>query len=424
MAKIIRTKIRAEGGITPEEKVMMAVHTKKWIDVAMRTDPIEPDKIIPAIEGLYAAAGLKKPRVVIVPSPLVMAFSYGAATWIWHCRKTDEATIAATDVATIVATIAATTSATDEATRKATSAATDAATRKAISAATDASTRKATSAATYEATRKATIAATIAATDLATYDATREATYAATRGATEVATSAATDEATAKSACFKLAGNGGIDCANRWWNVYQGGNMWAGWCAYLSAGRDILKLELPEYEKFKFYEDAAIHGGFRVMHEEFCIVSDFPEVINKDEQNRPHCETGASHKWRDGWELFHWHGVKVPKEWIVDKSLTAKEALSQTNTELRRAACEILGWAKILKELNAKVIDKEDDELLGELIEVNLPDHGKQRFLRVRCGTGREFAMRTSNKFTTVLEAQAAMRKQSVGEFKIPALRT
>ena len=38
---------------------MMAVHTKKWIDVAMRTDPIEPDKIIPAIEGLYAAAGLK-----------------------------------------------------------------------------------------------------------------------------------------------------------------------------------------------------------------------------------------------------------------------------------------------------------------------------------------------------------------------------
>ena len=100
MAKILRTPTRAEGGITPEEKVAMDAIAQKWIGIAMRTDPIEPDKIVPAIHALYAVAGLKQPRVVIVPSPLVMAFAYGASAWVWHCRKnpvTDFATASAPD---------------------------------------------------------------------------------------------------------------------------------------------------------------------------------------------------------------------------------------------------------------------------------------------------------------------------------------
>ena len=70
MTKIIRTKSKAHGGITPDEKRRMDEPAQLWIARAMRTEPIEPDKIIPAIEGLYEVAGLKKPRVVIVPSPV------------------------------------------------------------------------------------------------------------------------------------------------------------------------------------------------------------------------------------------------------------------------------------------------------------------------------------------------------------------
>lgn len=87
MAKIIRTPTRAEGGLMPDEERRMVEHTKMWVSRAFRTAPIEPSKIVPAIEGIYAAAGLKKPRVVIVPSPLVMAFAYGASAAIWHARK-------------------------------------------------------------------------------------------------------------------------------------------------------------------------------------------------------------------------------------------------------------------------------------------------------------------------------------------------
>ena len=63
--RIVRTPTKATGGITPEEKTRLDEHVKLWIARSFRTDPIEPDKIIPAIEGIYAAAGLKKPRASI-----------------------------------------------------------------------------------------------------------------------------------------------------------------------------------------------------------------------------------------------------------------------------------------------------------------------------------------------------------------------
>lgn len=343
MNKIVRSKTKATGGITPEEKDKLGIVAQKWIDIAMRTAPIEPDKIGPAIKGLYAAAGLKEPRIVIAPSPLVMAFAYGAAAWIWHCRKNGRI-------------------------------------------------------------------------------ATRAATDAATRAATRAATDAATDAAS--SVCRELAGQAGIACAKNWNGVYQGGNMWAGWCAHVNGMHDVIGLDLPEYAVYKYYEDAAMHGGLRVMHEEFCIVSDFPEVLKKDEQNRPHCEDGPSHRWRDGWSLYHWHGVRVPDEWIEDKaSLDPKTALAWPNIEQRRAACEIVGWARITKELDAATLDEDDDPEIGTLFEAEIPDSGKERFLQVRCGTGREFVIPVPREMKTALQANAWTYGLESYEYK-PEIRT
>lgn len=201
--------------------------------------------------------------------------------------------------------------------------------------------------------------------------------------------------------------------------------MWAGYDCYLTACRDILGLELREHEAYTHWEQAAIHGGFRVMHEEFCLVSDFPELILKDEQNRPHCETGPSHRWRDGWSLYHWHGIRVPAEWIENKaSLTPQVALSQTNMELRRAACEIIGWNRILSELDAKTIDRDNDPEIGELVEVSLPDlRNKARFLRVRCGTGREFAIGVPPHINKALDAQAWIVGLEPKDFQPPEIR-
>lgn len=202
--------------------------------------------------------------------------------------------------------------------------------------------------------------------------------------------------------------------------------MWIAWDSYLTAARDILGLRLPSHGAYKYWEDAAIHGGFRVLHPEFCIVSDFPEVLKVDDQNRPHCETGPSHRWRDGWSLYHWHGTVVPEEWIEDRaSLTPEIALKWENIEQRRAACEILGWAKVLAALKGETIDKDDDPEIGELIEASIPGSGKERFLRVLCGTKREFVLPVPREMKTALQANAwTFGFDDMRQFFKPEVRT
>ena len=412
MAKIIRTPTKAHGGITLDEKRRMDDHVKLWTARAFRTDPIEPEKIVPAIEGLYAIAGLKTPRVVIVPSPLVMAFAYGAASAILHTRN-----------ATYNATLAATHNATHNATRNATLAATHNATYNA--------TLAATSAATLDATDNATYSATLAATDNATLDATYNATLGATHNATRNATLAATDSAA--EVCKLLAGSFGLECAIRWSSNYQGGNTWASYDCYLTAARDILGLQLPSHAAYAHWEQAAIHGGFRVMHEDFCMVSDFPEFIRIDDMNRPHCETGPSHRWRDGWSLYHWHGVSVPAHWIEQRAtLDPNEVIKVENVEQRAVGAEIVGWPRMLDVLKARVIHDSGNDDMGQLIELTLPGLREPgRFLKAKCprnGIIVEGVPYISDidglPIDTALAAQAWRVGDAMSEYEHPTRRT
>ena len=187
----------------------------------------------------------------------------------------------------------------------------------------------------------------------------------------------------------------------------------------------LFRSRLKEHENYKFWEDAAIHGTFRVMHEKFCIVSDFPEHLGIHDQNRAHGQEGPSHRWRDGWALYHWHGTAVPENWIMNKkSLTAKQAITWKNIEQRRAAIEIVGWANVLDQLDAKVIDEDGDPEIGTLLEVDLPDIGKEKFLRVQCGTGRTFAIPVPPEMRTALEAQSWTWFLEPKDFAIPEIRT
>ncbi len=321
--KIVRTPTRAEGGITAEEKAQMDIIAQEWIDIAMRTDPIDPQKIVPAIEALYAAAKLKKPRVVIVPSPLVMAFAYGASAWTWYCRH------------------------------------------------------NATYAATRDATNAATRDATYAATNAATRDATGAATYAATDGAIHDENL----EKYAAQACFQLAGLDGLECAKLWWNVYQAGNMWALFPSYIAGAHDVLGLQLPEYENYKAWEDCARHGGFRVMHKEFCMVSDFPAQLHKDAENRPHNDNGPSHEWRDGWKLYHIHGVRVP-EIVVEhpEQITVEMIDTEKNAEVRRIMIERYGQSRYLLDAGAIILNQDE---YGVLLRREVPDDEPIVMLRV-----------------------------------------
>lgn len=215
--------------------------------------------------------------------------------------------------------------------------------------------------------------------------------------------------------------------------MFSGGNMWSSGTEFISFYRQHvsrLPIDKSNWDRWMCYETLSSLNGYRFCHEEFSVITDFPEIIKIDDQNRSHGETTPSHRWRDGFEMFHWHGTRVPGEWILKRQeLTPAIALGQTNLELRRAACEIIGWARILDELKAKTLDKDDDPEVGELVEVTIPANGgveavTARFLRVKCGTGRDFALGIPPNIRTAMQAQAwLMGFDDEKEFKLPEVR-
>jgi hypothetical protein len=198
----------------------------------------------------------------------------------------------------------------------------------------------------------------------------------------------------------------------------------AGWLSHLAYFARVMKL--PNTDKIEPLLRVAQACGWVWFFRGAAIISDRPKTLNRDEQNRLHCEDGPALEYRDGFSINAWHGTRVPKEWIEDKtSVTPKIALTWQNIEQRRCAIEIVGWAKILRELDAKVIDADGDPLIGTLVEVRLPDLDRAaRFCRVQCGTGREFAVGVPPEIKTAIEAQAWMIGVQPSEFVRPEVRT
>lgn len=209
--------------------------------------------------------------------------------------------------------------------------------------------------------------------------------------------------------------------------------MWASSDSYICGARDVLGLRLPEHAAYHHWEMAARHGGFRVMHPEFCMVSDFPEFIHTDDQNRPHCETGPSHRWRDGWSLYYWHGVSIPAHWIEQRdTLDPAEVIKEENVERRAAGAAIIGWPRMVSALDRKIVDGDPDSDIGALIELTLPGLDEPgRFLQAVCprnGTIVEGVPYTSDidglPITTAIAAQAWRDGIPASEYQHPLIRT
>ena len=380
-----------------EHKAKLGDWAARWIANALNTAPMDDaDKSATreAVLGLYAAAELPPPTNIVFSSgPVTAAVAASVAAGVWwlreHPDKYRELGLLGLNEEVLLNAIGRSCAAVFGPhkigalpTRDATSAATDA----------------------------ATSAATSAATDAATSAATRAATYAATRAATE-----ALVERTARFLVL---------CCGNWSNLRNGGNQWSGWAAYISFFRHVAKLDLPEYELWKHCEAAAVHAGPRFVHAKFCIVADRPEFIRRDAANRPHSIDGPFTRWRDGIALYRVRGTQVPREWIEEKNtIDPSLGLTHPNVEQRRALCEILGWSKIIAGLNAREIHRDHDPEIGTLIEVDLPDAGACRFLKVQCGTGRHFVLPVPVEMKTAREANAWTYNLSPTQFN-PEVRT
>jgi len=90
------------------------------------------------------------------------------------------------------------------------------------------------------------------------------------------------------------------------------------------------------------------------------MVSDFPERLKVDERNRPHCDNGSSHRWRDGWELYFIHGVRVTEQIVMHpETLTVGQIDSEKNAEVRRIMINRYGANRYMQEGGATMIHQD-----------------------------------------------------------------
>jgi hypothetical protein len=227
-------------------------------------------------------------------------------------------------------------------------------------------------------------------------------------------------------------GDFGLSCAEKALRMWSGGNQYSGYDAYLSFFQDVAQLPL-DYSAYQHWRALTEHSGPRIVHPDFCMISDRPELLKVDAQNRPHAEDGPFCRWRDGTALYSWHGVRVPAAWIERKeTLDPNEVISHPNVELRAAGAAIIGWPKMLSVLQVKIIDDSGSEDIGQLIELTLPGLKEPgRFLKAKCprnGIICEGVPHVSDidhlPIDTALHAQAWRIGDPLSEYIHPSRRT
>jgi hypothetical protein len=300
---------------------------ERWVRYALKTSPVDGAGIAAAINEAYRLAGFGAPRVVVVPSPGVVAFAGTFASRVWAIRSTNPAFDPIRSISSLPRAPAE---------------------HQAVTAATftavEAATKRRSGEDDYQKCSgdvgNAVLQATYGPADLATVNALSQEVWLEARSVVEEIEALTYWDECIRTAMRDMFGNprltdlvasaaqqwaqplanalfsesrdaqGVIAEAADWWTHCQAGNMALYDTACIAAARDVLKLNLPEHQDFSVWERCQLQGGYRYSHPNFCLVSDFPQVL--DEQSMVH-PTQVRRKsleqralapvarWSDGW---------------------------------------------------------------------------------------------------------------------------
>lgn len=99
----------------------------------------------------------------------------------------------------------------------------------------------------------------------------------------------------------------------------------------------------PELEAFSGLSVVAAHTSVMVPHARICWVADRPEIIRVDQLGRLHSGDGPAVRYRDGWSLYAWKGLVVPKRLIEQRnSVTPRQIDQERDPIQRRCMIELL----------------------------------------------------------------------------------
>jgi hypothetical protein len=146
------------------------------------------------------------------------------------------------------------------------------------------------------------------------------------------------------------------------------------------------------------------------MQLQFCVVSDFPVVLEAetvDGRLVAHCESGPSHLWADGFAIWTIHGVRVDEQIVLrPETQTIEQIDGEANAEAKRIRIERFGWPRYLKEANAKVIDFRRNDIDATDESLMQAKDGSRLLVCACPSTARIYAMRVERTIETCEQAQ------------------
>ncbi|MEM9599439.1 MAG: DUF6745 domain-containing protein [Pseudomonadota bacterium] len=215
-------------------------------------------------------------------------------------------------------------------------------------------------------------------------------------------------------------------------NYFDG--AWDGsWLAFYDFPRRLgVEYEAKTNARLDAYLNYSRKCGVAYLYPTIAIICDRPSIIRFDDQRRLHHDDGPALQWRDGYTIHAWHGTRLPPEWFYSDELSAKTILAHENVEQRAAGIQYYGIARLLDDLEHRIIDSDPDPLRGDLVGVKIPGlRTEGRYLKAHCprnGTIMEAVPPVSDingqPIETVLAAQAWRVRMTPDQFTYPSIRT
>lgn len=142
-----------------------------------------------------------------------------------------------------------------------------------------------------------------------------------------------------------------------WW-----GQQDASWIAFYLFPRYFLEgidYGKDNNENLETWADYAKSCNWVWFFKDICFVSDRPTKIKKDNETRLHADGEMACEYRDGYGIYCYHGVNLPTKYGSAKQHDWKSEwiLKEKNAELRRVLIQGIGYGKICRDLNAKLVD-------------------------------------------------------------------
>lgn len=161
---------------------------------------------------------------------------------------------------------------------------------------------------------------------------------------------------------------------------------WVGW--YRTAQMLGVQFTSEQEEQLAEFEALCLNAGWWWPFENGQVVMGRQSVIRMEPwgtegRMRLHCEDGPALAYPDGWEVYAWHGVRVPRA-VIMEPITLQQIEKEENAEIRRVLLARYGYDKWVQDVGAKAIQQDD---FGALYDIPLGDGRTIRMIRVVNGT-------------------------------------